>query len=464
MSSKFADLTGAKEIDAKFPTDPDEVEVYITALEDHFLLFPTLTPFEQFQSLKGTDTLPTTEWQSFMKVMKNRMDEHNRVAVLLGNPKLHFQDVLSIEQLAYWLRETMKFQIRDREYQKRCIGAYYPLKADPVQFAKWLLQQFADFNELVTKHNSNLADDVPKMRYLDETEKCEIIRIIYLQSNDSQELNNKSVLNSNIVREMKKSSFRTVADFVSWVPFLKAKALPVYLESKHKFARFTATTSQNSLHITRKSAFGKQSGQHQAVKSDDSAKSDNGSRKRKRSRKQKSGGQFRRNDGQFRPRPQKRQRRNEDTSGKRCKFGQKCRTIKNCNFWHPSHGKLACHSTNNCKYFLRNGRCKYAHSPQELESMKKRSNNSDEGGSGAGGFRKYLDDANPGNERSEKELQTDSKMLSMMKEMKTSTDQVKDMVMTLQTKSNSHEKQIDKIQRQRAKWIKKHGLDGTSCP
>ena len=107
---------------------------------------------------------------------------------------------------------------------------------------------------------------------------------------------------------------------------------------------------------------------------------------------------------------------------------------------------------------MNKGICTFAHSPRELRVMNEQRAQSQTTEDIPKAVPYYDPVAKVNNTRSEKEIRSRDNDKANGNSMG-SVQELKDIVLALQSKSNEHDKQIEKFHKQRAKIIRKHGLD-----
>eukprot|EP01084_Bolivina_argentea_P189135 325356_1 len=131
-----------------------------------------------------------------------------------------------------------------------------PPNAKPIDILQFIKDQKDKANSLIAKHNANIPQGDPQEPVISPQETCKIIREILVHNNNAIAYGNKTEINANIQREVRKLNFRTIAQFELKINEVEAKAIPEV--DKHRLPSFESilpNTDQLSLNITREKAF-----------------------------------------------------------------------------------------------------------------------------------------------------------------------------------------------------------------
>ena len=375
-----------RDIKHQFLTDCKQKQRAYVRSKYNKVSFDTNNFFNYFKNDANIDNSNYSDDQLVNLVLVH-MNENFASFNMVKDPAVRESFYVTLTAFFEWLGQRYIYKITNRQHLIRCVGSYYPKCCDPTLYIPWLKDQISAAQKMISKHNDAFPNE--KIAEISDFEQCDIIRRIFYEMNNDERYGNNSKINESIKKEMEKITFNTVAEFEGLCQSIKDKARPQVLQNKRKWTIFYPTQAENSLTVTKQSAFDKKrkrsnsdhNNRHNRNHRDrhnrdgQNRKNDRNKRdrnQRKRSLQQSGGSHDDRGDA-------KRQRKSKKYRFSACKKGKNCHFNKkgNCRDWHPRDPRKRCYKKNNC-HRLVTGTCSYEHSPQEIEQSKKASMNSKE--------------------------------------------------------------------------------------
>ncbi len=355
LANKFATSSNLKNITAPFPANAEENGHFQEAVGDHFLLHPDVSDVDKFKALVGTPSLPTPAFSAYLTWAKRDMKTFNAGLRRNANHRT-ISHYLSLTQLFAWLDERFPFQLSDRQSLLDSIGSICGKNENPSTTATFIQDQVDKANDLIDKHNANLANNDTGLPRIQSYEHVKIIRDILIEKNNLIEYGNESIVNENVKRAVHRENFKTPAQFQQALTKIVQKAIPEADKGKLKFNDVLPTADQLSLNITREQAFEKTQSNITRISV---------TRVTKRVKRIHP-----RSDAMdLNPTSQK-----HSTGFKACeRTNEQCYDYQNgvCRLWHPSQDYKRCKFGEECKHLQSHSyRCNREHSPDEVRKTR----------------------------------------------------------------------------------------------